>query len=123
MTQKYGIDAIAFMEARSPTFVHVVRYEPEAKEAWHKIQKIVAQHVTGYTPYRGTIERYSPLSHHDAQFIVSNRILNATEMGKAYLEIDSLVRDAWKDLRSLVKSRKASSDLYSGIHRVFWRMV
>lgn len=38
MTQKYEIDAIAFMENRGPTFVHVVRYEPEAKEAWHKIR-------------------------------------------------------------------------------------
>ena len=55
MTPQYEIDAIAFIEDRDVTFVYVVRYEPEAAEAWYDIQKIIAQHVTGYTPWRGTL--------------------------------------------------------------------
>ena len=57
MTPQYEIDAIAFIEDRDVTFVYVVRYEPEAAEAWYDIQKIIAQHVTGYTPCRGAIEK------------------------------------------------------------------
>lgn len=123
MTPQYEIDAIAFIEDRDVTFVYVVRYEPDAVEAWHDIQKIIAQHVTGYTPYRGAIERYSPLTHYDAKFIVINKILTSTEVKEMYREIDSLVRDAWQDLSSLMKSRNSTSKFYNDIHRVFRRML
>lgn len=123
MTQKYEIDAIAFMEDRGPTFVYVVRYEPCAEEAWHKIQKIIAQHVTGYTPCRGAIELYSPTSHRDAKFIVLNKVLTVTETEEVYHEIDSLVREAWQDLPALVASRKSVSEFYNDIFRVFERML